>query len=74
MEVSKKEFENYVSVDTNVVIYKIQTSDDIVGEIQAKADGKNKVSDNDNNKHEFPAEPPPTCSVAFECTEKLKLG
>lgn len=71
--ISPVEFENYVSIDDDVLTSNIPTPEDIVQQIQAEAASKNnEVEEDSDEEEECQAEPPPTYSMALECAEKLQ--
>lgn len=70
---SREEFENYVSVDANVITFEMPTPEDIAAEIQAKVDEINNESGDDSYEcEEFQNDPPPIYSMTFENTEELQ--
>lgn len=70
LEISREAFENYVSVDENVITSDIPTPEDIVAEIQARTN--ERIESDDDDEEGFQLEPPPTYSMAFEYVEKLQ--
>lgn len=71
---NRGEFENYISVDENIIVYNIPTPEYIVAEIEPKKLKKVVKSTSITMSVKLNCHPPPlTYSTAFECAKNFKL-
>lgn len=74
LEITKEEFENYVSIDNSVLTSDLPTTEDIVADILANStEPPTNESDEDTDEYEYEEEEPlPSCSTMIEMTQKMQ--
>ncbi|XP_042899743.2 tigger transposable element-derived protein 4-like [Parasteatoda tepidariorum] len=71
LEMTEEEFQNYVSIDDELMTSDVPTTEDIVADVLANSAEKHDDSDEDTDEYEE-SEPPPTCSTMLEFAEKMQ--